>query len=78
MSKAHRTQESPEPLVLYAGGCSVIFPSDSDMAQPSGEIFADPPQHQTEKKKKKKSKSRRQQDSGTPRPLLILLVYDNC
>ncbi|KAK8055471.1 hypothetical protein PG993_000698 [Apiospora rasikravindrae] len=71
-SKAHHTRDSPEPIVLYAGGASIIFPSDSDTAQPGGQngymisddegrIFAPRPQKAN---KKNKAKRHRQKETA--------------
>lgn len=76
MSKAQHAQDTPEPPVLYAGGASIVWPSDSDPAQLSGQnaymssedeegrIFARPPQQQQQQQKKKKS-TRHRREPGT-------------
>lgn len=67
MSKAHHTQDSPAPAVLYAVGCSIEAPPNPGATQPSGQgsfmssddeqgrIFARPFQQQDKKKSRRPS-----------------------
>ncbi|KAK6863956.1 hypothetical protein PG995_000484, partial [Apiospora arundinis] len=67
MSKAHHTQDSPAPAVLYAVGCSIEAPPNPGVTQPSGQgsfmssddeqgrIFARPFQQQDKKKSRRPS-----------------------